>query len=266
MLLAWVRSLTGLAPFSMLADVANLLALGVVIKDDFGNLKSFSEVQAFGGWEYVPFTMGIAVYCYEGFSLTIPLEASMKDRKKFPLALGLAMIFITFLYVSFGLIGYLAYGDLTKEIITLNLPNDISTVLVKFALCISLFFTFPVMMHPVHEIFERRFQNISVFKETLREHPYLKKLFNRTVRLLVVVIAAYLAIKVPGFATFCSLLGATVCALIAFVLPAIFHLHVFGSSLSNLEYIVDGGLIFVGLVFAVVGTYDTFSQVFGIHL
>jgi proton-coupled amino acid transporter len=37
-------------------------------------------------------------------------------------------------YVCFGACGYLAYGDATKDIITLNLPTTWSTAAVKVSL------------------------------------------------------------------------------------------------------------------------------------
>lgn len=51
--------------------------------------------------------------------------------------------------------GYLAFGEATQDIITFNLPNNWMAAVVKLALCIGLFFTFPAMMIPVYEIVER---------------------------------------------------------------------------------------------------------------
>lgn len=55
--------------------------------------------------------------------------------------------------------GYAAFGEHTRDIITLNLPEDWSTVAVKISLCVGLLFTFPVMMVPVYEILERSLQS-----------------------------------------------------------------------------------------------------------
>ena len=55
--------------------------------------------------------------------------------------------------------GYAAFGEHTHDIITLNLPEDWSTVAVKLSLCLGLLFTFPVMMVPVYEILERSLQS-----------------------------------------------------------------------------------------------------------
>jgi solute carrier family 36 (proton-coupled amino acid transporter) len=45
--------------------------------------------------------------------------------------LAQAFLAITLTYVFFGVFGYLAYGDETKDIITLNLPNNWSSAAVK---------------------------------------------------------------------------------------------------------------------------------------
>lgn len=55
--------------------------------------------------------------------------------------------------------GYAAFGEHTRDIITLNLPEDWSTVAVKLSLCLGLLFTFPVMLVPVYEILERSLQS-----------------------------------------------------------------------------------------------------------
>ena len=62
---------------------------------------------------------------------------------------------ITSIFLTFGLVGYVAFGDTTCGSITQNLPPDWTTDTVKLALCTALFFTFPMMMVPVYEIVER---------------------------------------------------------------------------------------------------------------
>lgn len=130
--LSFIRSLSSLAPFSAFADACNVLAMAIVIKEDFQLFKSSSITRrAFNGALGLPFAAGVAVFCFEGFSMTLALEASMADRGKFRRVLSSAFLGITVAYVLFGSFGYLAYGDETKDIITLNLPNNWSTTAVK---------------------------------------------------------------------------------------------------------------------------------------
>lgn len=55
----------------------------------------------------------------------------MAERKKFHWVLCQAFLVISLAYICFGIFGYFAYGDETKEIITLNLPNNWSSIAVK---------------------------------------------------------------------------------------------------------------------------------------
>ncbi|PON44927.1 Amino acid transporter, transmembrane domain containing protein [Parasponia andersonii] len=127
--LSWIRSLSSLAPFSIFADICNLLAMAIVVKEDIEQaLKgqfSFKERTAItsnvGG---LPFAGGMAVFCFEGFGMTLALQGSMRDKTTFPKLLAQAFTGITLLYVLFGFFGYMAYGDETKDIVTLNLPRN----------------------------------------------------------------------------------------------------------------------------------------------
>ena len=134
--LSFVRSLPSLAHLSILADACTVLAVAAVVKQD-AQLLAARGGQPFAGrsavaepWG-VAFACGFAVFCFEGFCMTLALEASMSDRSRFRSVLLQAIAGVTAVYVCFGACGYLAYGDATKDIITLNLPNNWSTAAVK---------------------------------------------------------------------------------------------------------------------------------------
>lgn len=127
--LSWIGSLSALAPFSIFADICNVLAMGIVVKEDIqqalGGEFSFKDRTAItsniGG---LPFAGGMAVFCFEGFGMTLALEGSMRDKRRFPKLLAQAFTGITLLYVLFGFFGYMAFGDETRDIVTLNLPRN----------------------------------------------------------------------------------------------------------------------------------------------
>ena len=93
--------------------------------------QPFAGRSAVAGPWGVAFACGFAVFCFEGFCMTLALEASMSDRSRFRSVLLQAIAGVTVVYVCFGACGYLAYGDATKDIITLNLPSNWSTAAVK---------------------------------------------------------------------------------------------------------------------------------------
>lgn len=254
--LSFIRSLSSIAPFSFFADTCNILAMAIVIKEDFQLFDRFPGARsAFNGTWGLPYAGGVAVFCFEGFSMTLSLEASMADKKKFRWVLLLAFIAITLIYVSFGIFGYLAYGDETKDIITLNLPNNLSAIATKVGLCAALAFTFPIMMHPIYEIVEMKLTSIGWFQK-LRCNNRGERFVVQGARMLVLLIVSIIASSIPGFGTFISLVGSTLCALLSFVLPATFHLFLMGSNLKIWQRVVDYIILLIGLAFACYGTYD----------
>lgn len=267
--LSWINTLSSLAPFSIFADVCNMLAMCFVLKEDIEQALrgefSFSDRKAFtssiGG---LPFAGGMAVFCFEGFGMTLALENSMREKGSFPKLLAKVFTGITLVYVLFGFSGYMAYGDQTKDIITLNLPKNWSAIAVQVGLCLGLIFTFPIMVHPIHEIVEGKLKNSMWFQKLHYNedcHDNMMTKFGKFgiifSRAIIVMMLACLASFVPGFGMFASFVGSTVCALISFVLPASFHLKLMGQSLNIWQRVLDVFIFSSGLLFVAYGTYNS---------
>ena len=243
-----IPTLTHLAPLSIFADVVDLGAMGVVMaKDVMIFLEQRPNLRAFGGFSVFFYGMGVAVYAFEGIGMVLPLESEAKDKDKFGKVLGLSMAFISLMYGGFGALGYFAFGEETKDIITTNLGQSLVSSLVQIGLCVNLFFTFPLMMNPVYEVVERRFCDGS---------------YCIWLRWAVVLAVSLVALMVPNFADFLSLVGSSVCCVLGFALPALFHLIVFKNTLSRKGIAMDVGIMVLGLVFAVSGTYSSLMEIF----
>lgn len=245
--LASIRSLTMLAPFSIFADFANGISMAVVMQQDVATIikKGISTVSANQGLSTLPFAIGVAIYAYEGVGLVLPLESSMKERKNFGRVLGLAMVCITLIYITFGLLGYFAFGDETLDIVTLNLGSSWKTTVVKLGLCVGLFFTFSVMMYPVHEVMEQRLA---------RGRP------SMILRTLIVMAATLCAVAVPHFGDFLSLVGNSVCCMLAFVMPALIHMKAHKEDISRSLLGLDYAIIAFGVSYGVLGTISALQD------
>ena len=95
----------------------------------------------------------------------------------------------------------------------------------QVVLCVALVLTFPIMMHPIHEIVEAR---LLARGGWLRKHGggggcALERAALHASRVAVVAALSAAACFVPAFGSFASFVGSTVCALLSFVLPALFH-------------------------------------------
>ncbi|CAK9177923.1 unnamed protein product [Ilex paraguariensis] len=220
-----IPSLTLSAPLSIFADIVDIGAMGVVLVEDVLIFTKHRPVaEAFGSLSMFFYGLGVAVYSFEGIGMVLPLESEMKDKSKFGKILGLTRLFIALMYGSFGVFGYFAFGANTKDIITSNLGQGLLSTLVQLGLCIDLFFTFPLMMNPVYVVFEGRFWEGS---------------YCLWMRWLLVLVA----LLVPNFADFLSLVGSSTCCVLGFVLPALFHCKVFKEEMVWKGVLPDVGLI-----------------------
>ncbi|DBA95863.1 TPA: hypothetical protein ACH3X1_001407 [Trebouxia sp. C0004] len=113
--LAMLRGVRALAPFSLIADAANVLGIIVVFYDYFGAFKQPATVVEFKSASTLPFLFGVVIYSYEGVGMILPVEASMKRKEKFPLTLTVVMSVITIIYVSFGAVSFPALLKLLKQ-------------------------------------------------------------------------------------------------------------------------------------------------------
>lgn len=253
-LLTLLRHLNKLAVFSLFAQISNVLALAVVFWFDF----SHSEEVPFQPNEFsikgFPFFFAVAIYCYEGAGMIFSLEESVAEKKrdKFRSIFVCTMTGLTTLYICFGVSGYASFGPHTMDIITLNLPHSSGSVdfaaMVKICLGISLFFTYPMMMFPVTHLLDKTFG--------LQNAPHK----GNMLRMVLVGLTGLVVSAVPNFGILISLIGATCCTLLAFILPAAFHLSIFRQRLTKRQWYFDMFLVVLGIIGSVVGLWDAFNR------
>jgi len=249
-LLVLYRHIKNLSPFALVADIANIIGILVVVSydveifrehelhmDDSLNKITYGIIAS-----QLPYFFGVSIYCYEGVGVILPIEESMQNKQNFRRVLSFTMVLVTLVYTVFGVLGYIAYGPETKEIITLNLGAGVPTKVVKVALSVGLFFTYPLMMFPVFTIMENA--------QSMQSRPMWVK---SVARVCVVFFSVFVALGIPNFGDFISLVGAGACALLALVLPAYFHLRIV-KSLSWLQIVIDYLIVFCGSLLGIIGT------------
>mmetsp|Transcript_12015 Transcript_12015/g.18428 ORF Transcript_12015/g.18428 Transcript_12015/m.18428 type:complete len:492 (+) Transcript_12015:21-1496(+) len=247
-LLVQFRNMKTLSPFSLIADVANVLGFSCVLFQDFEYYTHDDNIEAvdFRGLIYVT---SVCIYSLEGVGLILPLESSCADRENFPRLLKQTITGITILMAVFGTCGYAAFGNQTISPISLNLKGE-SAAFVQVALCLALYLTYPIMMFPVSDVLENLFLSDS-------NKPPRRYCPSRTVRIMIVLMTATIAYSLPNFGKFLELVGASICTLLGFILPCYFHLRVFGrKEMKMWELLFNLFIIIVAGFFALVGTFD----------
>lgn len=260
--LCLLRHLSSLAISSLFAQISNLMAFAVVFWFDF---EHFSQVEIHPkkiSIEGFPFFLAVSIYCYEGAGMILSLESSLAEsvRSQFRRYFVFTLVLVTMLYISFGACGYLSFGPHTNAIITLNLPKGASldfAIVVKSCLCLALFFTYPVMMFPVINILEKK-----ILSDPSRVWP------GNFLRFAMVALTGLIVLAIPSFSNLMALVGATCCTMLAFTLPGLFHIQLarkYKGSISRGEYCFDIFLIVLGVIGAVIGTWDALVRLKSTH-
>jgi hypothetical protein len=134
-----LKHMKELAYVALLADFMCILGLLLVLNIDLGYMEhDHDSLEAIGVVSAVPFFFGVASYCFEGVGMVLPLENSMRNKRNFTPILVCTVVIITTLYATFGICGYLAFGNDTNAVITLNFEGSGGLVkLVKVCLCLG---------------------------------------------------------------------------------------------------------------------------------
>uniref|UniRef100_K3X1R1 Amino acid transporter transmembrane domain-containing protein n=1 Tax=Globisporangium ultimum (strain ATCC 200006 / CBS 805.95 / DAOM BR144) TaxID=431595 RepID=K3X1R1_GLOUD len=259
-----LKHMKELAFIAILADCMNFLGLAVVYTTDLSYMAlDHDNIEVFGVVSSIPFFFGVASYCFEGVGMVLPLENSMQTKANFTPILVSTVVIITSIYATFGICGYLAFGDATQDVITLNIDgNGGMATLVKLFLCAGLFFTYPVMLFPVFEVLQPLLSSGSA-KEGEHSQSLEKKAM--LLRASVVLLTAIIAAGIPNFGRFISFIGSTCCSLLGFVLPTYFYLRIFGSDgltpVALPKKLLLYTIMMLGLVAFVVGVVDAVASI-----
>ena len=252
--LTLIKDLSKFAVFSLFAQVSNIFAFTVVYWFDFQHLHLAQVQPKEFSLDGFPYYFSVAIYCFEGAGMILSLEESIAEdlRPKFKNFFVSTIVGITTLYITFGAAGYLSYGPETRDIITLNLPNNGGfnfSILVKSCLCVSLFFTYPIMLFPVFSILEKK---MTIATSGVK---------SKVLRLFVVLLTGIIVVRVPNFGQLMALVGASCCTLLAFIMPALMHLVLFRHDTGDKDgaggsRVLDYVLVCIGVTGAIIGTYD----------
>lgn len=204
--------------------------------------------------EDLPLFFGMVIGTFEGIGMILPIQAAMEEPVAFPTILRRVIIVLCSVYVAFGFFGYVAYGLDTKSMVPFNLPQNKITSFLRLFYCLSVSFTYPVQLFPLYGITEARLKCLKDPRLVVRRILF---------RTLLVVLTGVIGMQIPNFGLFLGLIGSIACTLLAFILPAFFHLkRVDRSDASGLEDAKDVILIGFGAVAGIVSFTLTLKELF----
>ncbi|CAI2375472.1 unnamed protein product [Moneuplotes crassus] len=185
------------------------LTFSVILHYDFYFITSDSEeqkeltslVKLFDIAHY-PLFFGIAILNFEGHPVALNVQASMKYPKRFQFVFIVSAFTISLMVITVSSLSYLAYGSEVEDLITLNLPHNDVTTLVRLLYSFGLLASFPLQLFPCLNIIE----NFKCHKRlpNCESYPVIKFLVSRT---MIVIICGFISVSVPKFGVFLDFIG-----------------------------------------------------------
>lgn len=254
--LTWLRSLQVLTVPVLLSNVVLICGISWVFYCAFEQLgtNGLARGAVAFNWSELPVFFGCAVFSFEGIGLILPIQYAMQHPTHYPALLRKAMLLLGLLFSSFSFIGYCAYGSDTADMITFSIPQNKITSFLRLFYCLGVFFTYPVMLFPLYQVTESKMKCLKDKDRWWRSIAF---------RSTLVILTGVIGMQIPHFGLFLGLIGSLACSLLAFVLPALFHLLRPDKAQSRLVDAKDVGLIMFGVIGGLVSFTITLRDLLG---
>jgi len=215
--LAWLKSLQVLTVPVLMSNIVLMAGISWVFYCSFEQIGTSGPGQGLVAFNFseLPVFFGMAVFSFEGIGLVLPIQNAMKEPSHFPKILRTSMIILGSLFSTFSFVGYVAYGAGTGDMIVFSIPQNKITSFLRLFYCLGVSFTYPVMLFPVWGVTEGKCKCLKAARH------WWRRLLFRTV---LVILTGVIGMQIPHFGLFLGLIGSIACTLLAFVLPALFHL------------------------------------------
>lgn len=249
--LSLTRNITKLSFTALIADLFIFLGLiyvyfycsTVQINNGIAPIRPFNK-------DWTVF-IGTAIFTYEGIGLLIPIQESMKQPSKFPMLLFWVMVTVTVVFVSAGLVGYLAFGDDTQTVILLNFPQNSPFVsATQFLYAMAILLSTPLQLFPAIKILEH-----GIFKRSGKYNTKVKWRKNTFRAGLVFITALAGWGGASNLDKFVSVIGSVACVPLIYVYPPLLHSKL--DTTTSRQKIADYALFCLGMVMMVYTSAQT---------
>lgn len=237
--------------------VINAVILGYCLLQigDWG----WSKVRWSIDMEKFPISLGVIVFSYTSQIFLPTLEGNMVDRSKFNWMLDWSHIAAAIFKAAFGYLCFLTFQNDTQQVITNNLHSQGFKGMVNFFLVIKAILSYPLPYYAACELLERTF---------FRGPPKTKfptiwhldgelKVWGLGFRVGVIFSTIMMAIFIPHFSILMGFIGSFTGTMLSFIWPCYFHLKIKGHLLDQKTVAYDYLIIFLGVLFGVIGVYDS---------
>jgi len=203
--------------------------------------------------------LGIIVFSYTSHIFLPTLEGSMQDPGQFGKMLDWSHVCAAAFKSGFGYICFLTWRKSTMSVITNNLPT-LWKSLVNFILVLKAVLSYPLPYYAAADLLEKIFFHADApASKKIQLYDKEKDLTTSgcVFRVAIVVVTILMAVTIPHFSILMGFIGNFTGTMLSFIWPCYFHLKLKGDNLPLRTVVIDCFIIFIGVVFGLIGIYDS---------
>ncbi|XP_019053419.1 PREDICTED: amino acid transporter ANT1-like isoform X2 [Nelumbo nucifera] len=252
----WLEDLSILSYISAGGVLASAIVIGSVAWVGAIDGVGFHEKGRLLNLSGIPTAVSLYAFCYCAHPMFPTLYTSMRHKHQFSKVMVLCFILSTIGYASIAVLGYLMYGSNVASQVTLNLPNEkLSSKIAIYTTLLNPITKYALVITPIREAVENSLP-----------YAYKSRCINLLVRTMLLMSTAIVALMVPFFGYLMALVGAFLSVTASIILPCLCYLKISGNYRRwGYEFVFIMGIILIGLLVVVVGTYTSLKQIIG-HL
>jgi amino acid permease len=180
------------------------------------------------------------------------VERTMRHPGSWTRVLSMAILTIMLSYMMIAIPSYMAYGESVQSPIFINLPKGTATTCAIILMTVHVILTAPVILTS----FSLDIENIWGI-HAVRIGRIRAWLYRTLFRIITVLVLTCIAMTVPFFGDFMSLLGAFANCMTIFVLPVACYLSLVGwRNIACTELIWSALVVVIGMFGCVLGAID----------
>ncbi|KAF7996251.1 hypothetical protein HCN44_001883 [Aphidius gifuensis] len=259
--LGFLKTLQSVSLLSFWCTMAHLFINAIILGyclleiSDWG----WSRVKWTVDMKTFPISLGVIVFSYTSHIFLPTLEGNLIDRSKFDWMLNWSHIVAAAFKALFGWICFMTFQSDTQQVITNNLHSNSFKGLVNFCLVIKAVLSYPLPYYAACELLERAFlrgKPKTIFP-TIWTVDHELKVWGLAWRIGVILFTILMAIFIPHFSILMGFIGSFTGTMLSFIWPCYFHLKLKRNSMERSEIMYDCFVIFLGVLFGVIGVYDS---------
>ncbi|KAG2468647.1 vesicular inhibitory amino acid transporter [Polypterus senegalus] len=242
-----IKDLRIVSKLSLLCSLAQFIITFIVIGYCLTHitLMSWRRITFYGNYEKFLESVGVIIFSYTSQIFLPTLEGKMVHQENFVSMMTWTHLIACIFKTAFAVLGFLTWGEETKEVITDNLPSALRTV-VNVCLLVKVLLSYPLPFYAATEILQTCICALDL------EHSR-KQTYSLVMRGSLLLVTFLVSLYIPHFSLLMGLTGSMTGAAMSFLLPALFHLKLKWRSLACKEKVLDLSIVVLGTLCSLSG-------------